>query len=283
MFALGYRLTYVVLAALLIIQSLYAGTVSAQELYRWVDDKGSVHFTDNFPSIPEKYREKAEKRSLVAPRTSPIPAQQTTQSQSSSRSQVFTVPFTRSGNHMIVEGVVNGRGTVKFILDTGASGTWIPKARAQESGIDPSRGILVPRGGVGGAVEAPLVEIESLNVGGATATNMEVVVQDLPFSKELGLLGMDFLADFRMVINQQRNEITLEYEPSEYGGHSLKWWQQRFKYYRNLKKHIDQTHSKSSSQPTSDLAEKQRRAIEEKLNDLEIRASRAGIPREFRE
>jgi hypothetical protein len=184
---------------------------------------------------------------------------------------------------MIVEGVVNGSGTVKFILDTGASGSTIPKARALESGIDLSKGILIPTAGIGGVVEAPLIEIESVNVAGATATNLDVTIQDLPFSRELGLLGMDFLADFRMVINQQRNEITLEYEPSEYGGHSLKWWQQRFKYYRNLKKHIDQTHSKSSSQPTSDLAEKQRRAIEEKLNDLELRASRAGIPREFRE
>ena len=26
------------------------------EMYRWVDEKGTVHFTDDLSSIPEKYR-----------------------------------------------------------------------------------------------------------------------------------------------------------------------------------------------------------------------------------
>ncbi len=30
------------------------------EVYKWVDDKGGVHFTDNYSNIPEKYRSLAE-------------------------------------------------------------------------------------------------------------------------------------------------------------------------------------------------------------------------------
>ena len=30
------------------------------EVYKWIDDKGDVHFTDNYSNIPEKYRPVAE-------------------------------------------------------------------------------------------------------------------------------------------------------------------------------------------------------------------------------
>lgn len=39
-----------------------------QEVYRWVDEKGTVHFTDDLGQIPEKYREKTQKeKSLQEP------------------------------------------------------------------------------------------------------------------------------------------------------------------------------------------------------------------------
>jgi hypothetical protein len=34
---------------------------AAQEVYRWVDEKGTVHFTDDLGQVPEKYREKIQK------------------------------------------------------------------------------------------------------------------------------------------------------------------------------------------------------------------------------
>ena len=37
----------------LILTSLLA---LGQELYRWVDEKGTVHFTDDLGLVPEKYR-----------------------------------------------------------------------------------------------------------------------------------------------------------------------------------------------------------------------------------
>ena len=34
------------------------------EVYKWIDDKGDVHFTDNYSNIPEKYRPVAETQRL---------------------------------------------------------------------------------------------------------------------------------------------------------------------------------------------------------------------------
>ena len=39
---------------------LFSAEFSFAEVYKWVDEKGLVHFTDDFIQIPEKYRTKVE-------------------------------------------------------------------------------------------------------------------------------------------------------------------------------------------------------------------------------
>jgi hypothetical protein len=36
----------------------------AKEIYKWVDEKGTVHFAEDESSVPEKYREQLEKKSM---------------------------------------------------------------------------------------------------------------------------------------------------------------------------------------------------------------------------
>lgn len=42
------------------------------EVFKWVDDKGTIHFTEDESAIPEKYREQAEKKSTREDSGSPI-------------------------------------------------------------------------------------------------------------------------------------------------------------------------------------------------------------------
>jgi hypothetical protein len=52
-----------------------------QEVYRWVDEKGTVHFTDDLGQVPEKYRKKIQKEispkepapTPPAPPSTPLP------------------------------------------------------------------------------------------------------------------------------------------------------------------------------------------------------------------
>jgi hypothetical protein len=48
-----------------------------QEVYRWVDEQGTVHFTDDLGQVPEKYRDKIQKKEppKEPPITQPIPPQ----------------------------------------------------------------------------------------------------------------------------------------------------------------------------------------------------------------
>ena len=50
-----------------------------QEVYRWVDEQGTVHFTDDLGQVPEKYRDKIQKKEppKEPPITQPIPPQPT--------------------------------------------------------------------------------------------------------------------------------------------------------------------------------------------------------------
>jgi hypothetical protein len=44
---------------------------SRAEIYKWVDDKGTVHFTEDPSTIPEKYLEKVKSRSMEGDSTPP--------------------------------------------------------------------------------------------------------------------------------------------------------------------------------------------------------------------
>jgi chromosome segregation ATPase len=45
----------------------------SQEIYRWVDEKGAIHFTDDFTLVPEKYRDQVQKRKS-SEKSAPEPA-----------------------------------------------------------------------------------------------------------------------------------------------------------------------------------------------------------------
>jgi chromosome segregation ATPase len=47
---------------ILILLFLFTATLSHAQVYKWVDEKGIVHFTDDITQIPEKYRRAIEKR-----------------------------------------------------------------------------------------------------------------------------------------------------------------------------------------------------------------------------
>jgi hypothetical protein len=56
---------------------LYSVISAGQEVYRWVDEQGTVHFTDDLGQVPERYRDKIQKKEppKEPPITQPIPPQ----------------------------------------------------------------------------------------------------------------------------------------------------------------------------------------------------------------
>ena len=75
-----------VLLAMMVLLLLFAGN-SFAEVYKWVDEAGDVHFTDDFSQIPEKYRPSVEKNEFpetVESQQAEEPSASTTKSQEDS-------------------------------------------------------------------------------------------------------------------------------------------------------------------------------------------------------
>ena len=105
-----------VLIAALTIGLLMIPFLVYAEVYKWVDEKGTVHFTDDNSTIPEKYGQQVERRSLPED-SKPMTEEKKTESKTAgsplSSSVMQDIPLLFSGMISTVSGgtiVVTGEG-----------------------------------------------------------------------------------------------------------------------------------------------------------------------------
>ena len=190
-------------AALLSALLIGSASLCAAEYFRWVDQNGVVHFTDNLHNIPETQRSSAGRlQSIEPPRVPPPPPPPSKAS----------IPFEKQGQVVIVEAMLNKKTAARFVVDTGASYTMISSAVAKELDIDTEQNRrTAPFQTANGVIQAPLVSLESIAVGGMEIRNLTAAVHDvLADSRVAGLLGLNFLSNFRMDIDTQKGVLHLE-------------------------------------------------------------------------
>jgi clan AA aspartic protease (TIGR02281 family) len=189
----------------LCLMSFHNSLLAAAEYYRWVDQNGVVHFTDNMHNIPEKQRGTAGRiQAKESPKVAePAPQKAVTKA---------SIPFEKQGQVVVIEAMLNGKTPAKLIVDTGATFTMISAATAKELAIEPNGNAQrLPIQTANGMIQAPLTSLESINVGGVEMKNLAAVIHDaLPNSQAAGLLGLNFLSNFRMDIDTQKGLLHLE-------------------------------------------------------------------------
>jgi clan AA aspartic protease (TIGR02281 family) len=195
-------------AAILLLSLLLAGLplrAIAADIYRWVDEKGIVHFTDNPHNIPEKFR--AGTNRIKAKESAPDP-----RALKSLSPDKASVPMQRKGDIVIVQATLNERAEVNFVVDTGASYTMISRATAKELSIDLNDKFpTMPFQTANGVVRAPLIKLESIDVGGLQIQDLVAAVHDVfPDPSISGLLGLNFLSNFRLDIDTRGAVLHLE-------------------------------------------------------------------------
>ena len=92
--------------------------------------------------------------------------------------------------HFVVEGQING-GSVRFLVDTGATAVALSSADATRLGIDYRKGQRGLVGTANGTATAYRVKLDTVQVGGIVANNVDAAV--LEGSLPMALLGMSFL------------------------------------------------------------------------------------------
>jgi predicted aspartyl protease len=109
---------------------------------------------------------------------------------------------------------VNGRGPYQFALDTGAGQTVVSSELANELGL--GQGEKKEALGAGGKVQVSLGKLNSIAVGSARVDQLPVVVTDLSMlrlavgGKLDGILGYNFLANFKLTVDYPNGTLTLE-------------------------------------------------------------------------
>ena len=186
----------------LFLVSLVAPSRSA-DLYRWVDERGVVHFSDNEHNIPLEFRENVTRIIGLAPSKPPD-------------NPAFTgrasVPLVKKGLTAVVEVKINSTTKANFILDTGASYTVISEDIAKELNIDlGKKHPKIRLQTANGIINVPLVTLDSIEISGLRVDDLAAAVHDFSSDTNIaGLLGLNFLGNFRMDLDTEKGVLILE-------------------------------------------------------------------------
>ena len=178
-------------------------TVALGNIYYWMDDQGTQHYTTRLESIPEPYRSKAIP--LPLPTSPPVPPEITPRPL---QKGLIKVPFT-PGSPVLVSAKINGAGPITLILDTGADRTLVSPSALQRLGISGENvrgGVLR---GVTGASYVEAIWVNSVEVEEARIGPLLIIVHEADLKGADGLLGRDFLANFNVTIDAKERIVTL--------------------------------------------------------------------------
>ncbi len=115
---------------------------------------------------------------------------------------------------LMVPVYLNGTGPYDFVLDTGATFTCVEETLAEQLALPEQAGPDAVGYGVGGAGRLRLVALDSLRLGEAVAEELTACVLDLahfqiPGMDVHGLVGLNFLRAFRVMLDFDRNVLSL--------------------------------------------------------------------------
>ncbi len=263
------------------------------EMYKWVDEKGVVHFTDDLTTIPEKYLEQVETRKPPKETSTPKPQEESKPSlPEKTKPEGVTVDLVRSGEVSFAEVVLNDRIRQHFMVDTGASFTVISRKAAKELGITIDENTpFIPIATASSIIFNPLVTLKSVRVGGAEVENVDALVHDLP-GGSAGLLGNSFLSKFKVVLDPLDGKMTLYSlqgtpSPDRPGGYGRDFWVSQFRLYTRALDQLNKMKQRYEGKggASSELVRVNNaiRYFENQLSELERKASFAGVPRNWRQ
>jgi hypothetical protein len=187
----------------LILIFMFLPGLALGDIYYWMDDQGTQHYTTRLESIPEPYRSKAIPLSL--PTSPPVPLEITPRP---SPKGLTKIPFT-PGSPVLVSVKINGGGPITLILDTGADRTMVTPSALSRLGISFENALRGVVRGVTGASYAEAVWVNSVEIEEAKVGPLLIIAHDPDLKGADGLLGRDFLANFNVTIDAKERIVTL--------------------------------------------------------------------------
>ena len=123
----------------------------------------------------------------------------------------IVINFTPGSRQIPLTATLNRSSYQQFIVDTGASMVTIPSSTAEELGLavdnrNPMRKVFT----AGGVKYAPEVTLSEITIEGWEVNGIKALVLDIPSQPGWGLLGLNYLQQFRVDINTEAGILLLE-------------------------------------------------------------------------
>ena len=192
---------------------------SSAEIYSWADESGRMYFTQDLGQIPMEHRADAKARAEAPVGPSSIqhytppkpPARLDTRRERNgfnAKGKVHRIRVQRAGSSMGVTVRINDQLDVPFILDTGATDVVLPMWAARDLGlaVDGPGVRTSPRSTANGRIDAPVVMLDSVQLGTAVVRNVGGLALK---QMDTGLLGLSFFNHFTYNIDAARGIVTL--------------------------------------------------------------------------
>lgn len=178
------------------------------QVYRWTDELGRVNYSQGLDSVPERFRSGAQ--FVNSPAAPPAAATPTVPGRSVGAAMAggAQIRFT-PGQAILVNARINDSGSVRLLLDTGASVTTINPRLLAQLGVSSRDAVRGSIRGVTGSADTLFVTVNSIDVHGAKAGPIRVVAHDVELGQADGLLGRDYLDRFQVSIDNQAGIVTL--------------------------------------------------------------------------
>ena len=180
--------------------------LSVAQVYRWEDERGIVHYTNSLQQIPESYRSQLgplPPASVSPDRSDEVVASPVAPAMASAR-----IPYT-PGAPILVSARIGGSGPLTLILDTGADRTLVAPQALSRLGIATADAPRAEIRSVTGTAQGQVVQVASIEVGGAKVGPLRIIAHDADLKSADGLLGRDFLEHFTVTIDAKERLVTL--------------------------------------------------------------------------
>jgi clan AA aspartic protease (TIGR02281 family) len=167
-----------------------APVVLGAEVYKWVDENGTIHFSQDRNTLPKGSAQ-------PSPGAQPVEVFEFQKHDDAKKpaASSYTIYMRPAGSgNQVVQVELNGRVTVPMMLDTGASDVVITRATAERLGLTQRdfRGTQTYMTANGPVIQAAIT-LRKVSLGGAT---VETVRGSISETMEIGLLGTSFLRHF---------------------------------------------------------------------------------------
>ncbi|MDH4100412.1 MAG: aspartyl protease family protein [Nitrospirota bacterium] len=229
---------------------------SAGDLYKWVDESGTLNFSDSIANVPQKYRDQVEKRELREERSRPAESASPARAEAGKpgnkeeeapATTKYEIPYVNAygggRKGIVVQVTFNDRVTVPMLLDTGATGITISQEVAGQLGLlDKGETRLMQAiGGVGGTSMTVRKILRSVRMGEVREEFIPVNIMFNRLSPSFeGLFGMEFMGNYVFNINPARKVVELEDLPSRKSlpaGRDESWWRTNFQELNSYRDH----------------------------------------------